>query len=92
MKLTKLLAGTLLVAAWVVGCASVDFDYPKPESHAVTDTEDTFLGQQITPVVAAHPADESGFYPMNDGIDAVDCGKNRPYRAVDGATFRLEYS
>jgi putative cardiolipin synthase len=55
----------------VAGCASIDFDYPRTESHALTDTAETHLGKQIIPVVATKPEDQSGFYPMNDGIDAL---------------------
>ena len=52
------------------GCASVDFDYPKSESRAFDQTEDTYWGQKIAAAVAAHP-DESGFHPLRDGIDAL---------------------
>jgi len=55
----------------LAGCASIDFDYPRTESHALTDTAETYLGKQIIPVVATKPEDQSGFYPMNDGIDAL---------------------
>ena len=61
-----------LVAASVLlcGCASVDFDYPKPESHVVMDTEDTFLGQRLVEKASQHPG-ESGFFPIIDGIEAL---------------------
>jgi putative cardiolipin synthase len=52
------------------GCASVDFDYPKPESSAPTDTGDTYLGKQLVGLADAHPG-KSGFFPMSDGIDAL---------------------
>ena len=55
----------------VAGCASIDYDYPRTESYFVPDTEETYLGQQIIPLVAAKPADQSGFYPVEDGIDAL---------------------
>jgi putative cardiolipin synthase len=50
-------------------CATVDFDYPKPESSALENTGDTIAGKRIAPLVAAHPG-ESGFYLSYDGIDA----------------------
>ena len=53
------------------GCASIDYDYPRPESFHETDTAETFLGKQIVPVVATKPEGYSGFYPMGDGIDAL---------------------
>jgi len=62
---------TTAVALVAAGCASIDFDYPRTESHALTDTAETYLGKQIIPVVAMKPEDQSGFYPMNDGIDAL---------------------
>ena len=52
------------------GCATVDFDYPKPESSAYTDTGDTYLGKQLIGLADQHPG-EAGFYPMADGIDAL---------------------
>ena len=57
-------------AAWMVGCASVDFDYPKTESFALANTGDTYLGRDFADIVAEHPG-ESGFYPISDGIDAL---------------------
>lgn len=58
-------------AITLAGCATVEFDYPKDASHALTDTGDTYLGRQLEPLVAKHAAGESGFYVMNDGIDAL---------------------
>jgi putative cardiolipin synthase len=58
-------------AVCLSACATVDFDYPKDESYALDDASDTSLGKQIPPVVAQHPAGESGFYTLNDGIDAL---------------------
>ena len=52
------------------GCASIDYDYPRTESYFLPDTADTYLAQEIAPTVAAKPQDQSGFYPMPDGIDA----------------------
>ena len=57
--------------ALLSGCASVNFEYPKPEAYAFTDTEDTFLGQNIAPVVTKHVEGKSGFLPQLDGIEAL---------------------
>ena len=39
---------TLTLAFLVLtGCATVDFEYPKPETHAPTDTDNTYLGKQL---------------------------------------------
>lgn len=66
--LSPLLAVLLLSAA---GCASIDYDYPRTESYYLPDTADTTLGTSITEVVAPHPLEHSGFYPINDGVDAL---------------------
>ena len=63
-----LTASVLLLAG---GCASVDFDYPKPQSVALQDTGGTYLGRQLEGVAAAHPEGQSGFFPLSDGIDAL---------------------
>ncbi len=62
--------GFVVVFAVTAGCASIDFDYPKSESTAFTDTGDTRLGRAIADPVAAHP-DKAGFYPLLDGVDAL---------------------
>lgn len=52
------------------GCASVDFDYPKSETHTLLDTSDTHLGRQIAGLADEYPG-ESGFHTLSDGIDAL---------------------
>ncbi len=61
-------ASALLFAA---GCATIDYDYPRSESYFLPDTADTYFGREILPDVAKMPADQSGFYPLSDGIDAI---------------------
>ena len=58
------------VVAALSGCATVDFDYPKPESTALTDTSDTYLGKKLGGLRGQH-SDEAGFYPLSDGINAL---------------------
>ena len=58
------------IIAVLGGCATVDFDYPKPASSAYTDTGDTYLGKQLAGLADQHPG-EAGFYPLSDGIDAL---------------------
>jgi len=65
------LFGTTVALLFLAGCASIDFDYPRTESFHLTDTADTYLGRQIQPVAMTQPEGYSGFYPMNDGIDAL---------------------
>lgn len=63
----------LTVLLSLSGCATVDFDYPKQESVALTsaETADTYLGKQILPLVSEHPDGESGFVPVSNGIEAL---------------------
>ena len=53
------------------GCASIDFDYPRSESYALTDTDDTYLGREISDAGFDYPPDQSGFHPLQDGVDAL---------------------
>ena len=62
--------GLVTIIAVLSGCATVDFDYPKPASNALTDTGDTYLGKQLIGLADQHPC-EAGFYQMADGIDAL---------------------
>ena len=59
----------LLISA--AGCATIDYDYPRQEAYFLPDTSDTYFGELIEPAVAQQTPDHSGFYPMNDGIDAL---------------------
>lgn len=51
-------------------CASLPTDFPRNPSQVVTDTDDTALGRSVAPLVAQHPG-TSGFYLLNDGLDAL---------------------
>lgn len=51
-------------------CATVDFDAPKAESHALTDTGDTRLGKYFLKH-ADRPKTQSGFYIVTNPIDAL---------------------
>lgn len=70
-KNLQLLLRILLVFGTLAGCASVDFDYPKVASQAVTDTDDTKLGRLIVPLTATLAPGESFFMPMGDAVDAL---------------------
>lgn len=65
----------IAILAWflavLAGCASIDFDYPRVESTAVLDTEDTYLGVKFAELAESRPESESGFYPLRSGIDAL---------------------
>lgn len=68
----QILRRTILVAIFVIpcGCASIDFDYPRSESSAFTDTADTRFGRVFADAVSAHPG-KAGFLPLEDGVDAL---------------------
>ena len=70
--LTKNLVAIVLASS-LLGCATVDFDYPKDESHALSpaETANTHLGKQIVPELKNHAEGESAFVPFADGIDAL---------------------
>ena len=65
---TSLIVLLLISAA---GCATIDYDYPRSESYHREDTSDTYWAKLVEPRVAKRPPDQSGFYPMNDGVDAL---------------------
>ena len=61
---------TLLLAAFLSSCASLPTDYTKESSTVILDTDSTSLGKKTRTMVAAHP-DESGFYVLSDGNEAL---------------------
>lgn len=65
--LKPLILGCVLLSA---GCATVDFDYPRVESHALTDTEDTYFGRLISQKLPKNQDGRSGFILLEDGVDA----------------------
>ena len=65
------LAAIALALCLLSGCASIDFDYPRTTSSAIVDTKDTPLGQSLAEFDGIKSDDESGFYPLSDGIDAL---------------------
>ena len=75
----------------VAGCASIDYDYPRDESHVLPDTQDTYLGKALADDVAAHPG-ESGFYTISDGIDSLALRlllAERAERSIDAQYFLI---
>ena len=62
---------SLLSIVMLAGCASIDFDYPRDESAAIADSDDTYLGRRLSEIVAGKPEGQSGFFPLSDGIDSL---------------------
>ena len=51
------------------GCATLPTDFDRPESHAITETDDTQLGKYLADEIAEHPG-QSGFHLLEDGLNA----------------------
>ena len=68
-RLIYLAAASVSLGLW--GCASVDFNYPRTESHYLPDTSDTYLAEQLADTITGQPAGHAGFYPLVDGMDAL---------------------
>jgi len=61
----------LVLIVLLPGCASIDYDYPRIESHVLTDTDDTYFGRRSGEALRDKPANEAGFYALSDGIEAL---------------------
>ncbi len=82
-----------LLASVLCGCASIDFDYPRVESSAPSDTDQTWLGQRYAAVEAAIPSGQSGFYPLENGIDALTARlllANKAERSIDTQYYLIK--
>ena len=64
------IAGAVL-AAVLSGCAGIDFDMDKPESHTRADTRQTALGQRAVELSDGHAGHASGFILQADGVEAL---------------------
>ncbi|MFZ1200871.1 MAG: hypothetical protein WAO07_11955, partial [Desulfobacterales bacterium] len=51
------------------GCATLPDNVDRPQSFAITDTQDTALGRALADEKAANPG-QSGFYLLGNGLDA----------------------
>ncbi|HEX5788388.1 MAG TPA: phospholipase D family protein [Woeseiaceae bacterium] len=62
----------LLVSPVFIGaCAGIDFDYPRTPSTVIDDTAGTRLAGKYAAEAAQHPAGQSGFHELPNGIDAL---------------------
>jgi putative cardiolipin synthase len=85
--------GLAVLLAWLSGCATINYDYPRTESYALPDTGDTQLGQLLEPVVAGKPAGEAGFFTMLNGIDALAARlllADRAERSIDAQYYLIK--
>lgn len=60
----------VLVGLLASGCATVSFKEHKTHTHAITDIKDTTLGRYAA-AKTANLGDQSGFYPLSQGMDAL---------------------
>ena len=59
----------LILTVGLSSCASLPPNTDRTESHAFTDTQDTFLGRDFARESRGHPG-ESGFLTLSNGLDA----------------------
>ncbi|SMF39311.1 Phosphatidylserine/phosphatidylglycerophosphate/cardiolipin synthase [Alteromonadaceae bacterium Bs31] len=61
-----------LLVVVTVGCASVDYDYPREESFSpdTSKTQNTYFGRYSATELPKHPAGMSGFMLLGDGVEA----------------------
>ncbi len=71
LPLIRTLLAAIFAGVFLGGCASIDFDYPRDESSALTDTGDTHLAHEVAEATVKAPTGQSGFYPLSDGVDAL---------------------
>ena len=60
---------TAVLIFLIAGCATLPKDFDRPESYALTDTENTALGKARAKERAEHPG-KSGFRLLGNGLDA----------------------
>ncbi len=70
LHLRALLAFGVVLLTLLAGCATVPFDFPREESRAIPPDETTRLGQAVAKRNKSH-GNESGFYGLSDGLDAL---------------------
>ena len=85
----------IALATSLLGCATVDFDYPKEQSLALdpAETADTVLGRALRGVADGHAEGESGFFPIADGIEALSARllmAERAKRSIDAQYYLLK--
>jgi len=68
VRLCSTIAASILLLS---ACATVDLDTAKEPSYALQEAPDSHYGRLIPPIVAQHPATQSGFYLQPDGIEAL---------------------
>lgn len=81
----------VLVLCLAGACASLPEGFERPESYAFADTEQTTLGRASREKRQGR-GDRSGFYPLNDGLDAFVARTvlaNAAERSIDAQYYLL---
>ena len=84
---------SMMALGILASCASIPSDYPKPPSFALEDTRNTELGRRVSELTRTHVADESGFYVLTEGVDALATRlilADRAERSIDSQYFIVE--
>jgi putative cardiolipin synthase len=87
-KLSLTVALTILAS-----CTTAPTDYPKAPSFALEDTRTTELGRRVSELTRTHVADESGFYVLTEGVDALATRlilADRAERSIDAQYYIVE--
>jgi putative cardiolipin synthase len=61
----------MLLGLLLVGCTSVNHDYPREESTYIPAGDSAELDRNVVPLLEGKPADMSGFSALVDGIDSA---------------------
>lgn len=91
MKKTGFIWRSIILLVWGVlsACATLPTDFERLPSSAFTDTQDTFLGREISKDAAAHPG-LSGFFILPSGLDAFTARAltaRRAERSIDAQYY-----
>lgn len=82
----------ILITGFLVSCATVNFDYPKTDSRVISDTSETYFAKHLIDDLANHPVDQSGFYLLPDGIEALSARlimAARAERSIDAQYYEI---
>ena len=83
---------TVLAVMLTSACASLPTGYEKAETAALTDTEGTSLGAAVSRWAAANN-EQSGFYPLPTGLDALGARLaliDKAERSIDAQYFLIK--
>jgi putative cardiolipin synthase len=77
---------TTAVIVFLSACSTIAFDGEKTASSVLTDTGDTEFGRALLDWNTDHPGGLSGFYPLNNGMDALGAR----LRLIEGAERSID--